>query len=201
MAFLMGNYNFKNINYIKNLINLMTIKEKENIITKNFDELWLNLWNNVNNRCYLFEKNKFLKLKKIYNLKKIVNESTTKWTTPEWGFPKGRKEKNETNKECGLRELFEETGYKKSYLAIFENVLPINEYIIGSNKKIYKHKYYFAYMKPNYINNYKIQELEVSKLKWFTIKEAQQNFRKYNSNKIKILKNIEIFLNKYKTII
>lgn len=199
MAFLMGNYKINKIDYIKKLFNLMTKKEKLDILNCDFNELWSNLWM-CKNKNYNLEKNKFLNLKNTYDINSIINNTET-WETPEWGFPKGRLESNETYKECALREFNEETGYKNEYIKIIENVLPFNEYVIGSNNKLYKHKYYLAYLNPKYLNNYKIQEFEISKLEWLDLDECLNKIRKYNTEKINIIKNVDKFLNKYKIIL
>jgi 8-oxo-dGTP pyrophosphatase MutT (NUDIX family) len=198
MAFLMGNYKINNIEYIKTLFNLMTKTEKSDLLKYDFEKLWYNLW--ISNKNYNLEKNKFLNFKKKYNIKSII-ENTTDWGTPEWGFPKGRLENHETYKDCGLREFNEETGYKNEYIKIIDNVLPFNEYVIGSNKKLYKHKYYLANFNLKYINDYKIQEFEVSELKWFTLSECIKKIRSYNIEKINIIKNVDKFLNNYKIIL
>lgn len=199
MAFLMGNYKINNKKYIKNLFNLMTKKEKSDILNCTFNELWVNLWM-YENKNYNLEKNKFLTFKKMYDINSIIN-NTNEWETPEWGFPKGRLENNETYKECALREFNEETGYKKEYIKIIENVLPFNEYVIGSNNKLYKHKYYLAYFDPKYINNFKTQDFEISKLEWLNIDETLSKIRNYSTEKINIIKNVDKFLNKYKIIL
>lgn len=199
MAFLMGNYKINNIKYIKKLFGLMTEKEKLNLLNWDFERLWFNLWNSQN-KNYNLEKNKFLEFKKRYNINSIIN-NTKDWLEPEWGFPKGRLEINETYKECGLREFNEETGYKKDYIKIINNVLPFNEYVIGSNNKLYKHKYFLAYFDPKYIKEFKIQEFEVSQLKWLNINECIDKIRKYKNEKINIIKNVDKFLNNYKIIL
>lgn len=201
MAFLMGKYSITHEKYIIELFNLMSNDEKKSIFNNDFDTLWFNLWNNNNCRNYNLEKDKFYKFKKIYNLENIINNSNKEWETPEWGFPKGRKETYETCKQCALREFNEETGYSISSINIINNVVSFNEYVIGSNNKLYKHKYFLAYMKPENIKNFKIQEVEVSKLKWLTLNECLENIRYYNYEKVKIIKKIDKFLNKYKIII
>ena len=201
MAFLMGKYDMNNISYINKLFSLMSNNEKKNILKYDFDYLWYDLWNNKNTKNYKYEKNKFNKFKKKYDIKHIININGSKWDSPEWGFPKGRKENNETYKECAFREFYEETGYNIKYLNLINNIIPFNEYVIGSNNKLYKHKYFLAYFNPKHINNYKIQEVEVSKLKWVTYEECLEHIRNYSYEKIKIIKKINNLLNNYKIII
>ena len=49
--------------------------------------------------------------KDFYNIESLINNSKTNWITPEWGFPKGRRNYMETDNSCAIREFNEETGY------------------------------------------------------------------------------------------
>ena len=101
--FIRGKYPLYNKKYIQNLIDEMTIQEKENILTKNFDELWNKLWCSDNGMQYRVEekssKNKFEQIKRgiqlsetdKYDVYTLIKNSKTQWETPEWGFPKGRR--------------------------------------------------------------------------------------------------------------
>ena len=70
---------------------------------------------------YCFGVPKFIQIKRgiqIYNegsydLESLVKGSRTYWKTPEWGFPKGRRNYQENDLACALREFQEETGYIK----------------------------------------------------------------------------------------
>ena len=53
-----------------------------------------------------------------YDLESLIAESNTNWKTPEWGFPKGRRNYQETDIKCAFREFYEETGYDKDSLKI-----------------------------------------------------------------------------------
>ena len=44
--FIRGKYILYYKNYIQNLINVMTNEEKQNLLTKDFSELWNNMWGN-----------------------------------------------------------------------------------------------------------------------------------------------------------
>ena len=66
--FIRGKYPLYNRKYIQNLVDEMTIQEKENILTKSFDELWNKLWCSDNGMQYRIEekssKNKFEQIKR-----------------------------------------------------------------------------------------------------------------------------------------
>ena len=131
-----------------------------------------------------------------YNLVSLINESSTNWIDPEWGFPKGRRNLQEKDMSCAIREFEEETGCSKDALKIIYNLLPVEELFTGSNYKSYKHKYYIAYMDDTInLNNY--QKSEVSKIEWKTYKECMQHIRPYNQEKIDILKRVATIINNY----
>jgi 8-oxo-dGTP pyrophosphatase MutT (NUDIX family) len=205
--FIRGKYHLYNKRYIINIINEMTISEKKNILEKEFDELWHALWGDYIGIQYKSEykisKEKFnmlklgIKLKFCeYNLVSLINESSTNWIDPEWGFPKGRRNLQEKDLSCAIREFEEETGCSKDALKIIYNLLPVEELFTGSNYKSYKHKYYIAYMDDTInLNNY--QKSEVSKIEWKTYKECMQHIRPYNQEKIDILKRVATIINNY----
>ena len=64
-------------------------------------------------------KDKFIQLKngitfkdETYNLESVIDESNSQhcWTEQEWGFPKGRRNFQESDIQCACREFEEETG-------------------------------------------------------------------------------------------
>jgi len=193
----------KSINYnlsiIDNVINEMTIKEKskiykyiENTDSVTFTEQQMKKINIISNLC---------DNSKLLNLGSIIEKSHTTWTEPEWGFPKGRRNNNEKEIDCALREFEEETGINKHSIKLIENIIPYEEIFIASNYKTYKHKYFIAEVddKLDYnLENY--QKAEVSKIKWFPLPDALNIIRPYNNEKIEMLININNCL-KYNTIL
>lgn len=204
--FVRGKYNLNNLNHVLNLIDEMTIKEKELLLTKSFDELWNYLWGNFVGNQYKGEekisREKFNKLKEGFStelsLKELLEKSKTVWLEPEWGFPKGRRNNLENDINCAVREYIEETGHERNNFKIIENILPYEEIFTGSNFKSYKHKYYLAYIGNNNINNNNYQKSEVSKIKWFTYEEIKKIIRPYSLEKLKIIQNVDKTLNNYK---
>ena len=99
VEFLRGKYPLYNKEYIQNIINEMTVQEKANLLTKDFDTLWKELWGNFCGIQYRSEeKNSREKFKTIkegihlfddnfFNLESLIQNSKTSWTEPEWGFP------------------------------------------------------------------------------------------------------------------
>ena len=132
------------------------------------------------------------------------------WEEPEWGFPKGRRNYQERDYECALREMSEETGYPIELVRNIKNILPFEEYFLGSNYKCYKHKYYLMYMDYDDSKRHEEQETEngsngfgrneISSIGWKTYEQCIQAIRPYNLEKIRLVKNIEDALTRYRII-
>ena len=211
--FMRGKYSTNNKDYIMNMLKQMTIHEKQKLISLSFDEIWNGIWGNtVISNQYKSEENasktKFYQLTigihykhYSYNLNDLVQESNqyTMWEEPEWGFPKGRRNFNESDLECALREFTEETGFDLKKVKLIENIFPFEEIFTGSNYKSYKHRYFITYMdcqESSNMTNYEVSE--VSKMEWKTYEECMQSIRKYNLEKQNMLTKIHNMLLKYK---
>jgi len=121
------------------------------------------------------------------------------WNEPEWGFPKGRRNFQEKDYDCALREMTEETGYSIHCVKNIKNILPFDEIFLGSNYKSYKHKYYLMYM--SYQDSLLIEKYdksEVSSMQWKTYDECMQCIRPYNLEKKRLITNIEHTLSRYR---
>jgi len=203
--FMRGKYPLHSEFYIQNIIDEMTNNEKQDLLKYNFKTLWNNLWGNFVGCQYRGEEKvsseKFQKMKLGGSLSDLIDNSKTSWETPEWGFPKGRRNYQENDLACALREFQEETGYIKDQLDIIHNLMPFEEIFTGSNMKSYKHKYFIAYMEPDKksINNFQLSE--VSKVGWFTLEESLEMIRPYNLEKRQVIQNIDNVLHKYRLVI
>ena len=205
--FMRGKYPLFNKRYLLNIINEMTLSEKNNLLEKDFDELWKELWGDHIGIQYRGEektsREKFNSLRagitlktQNYNLKSLINESESNWDEPEWGFPKGRRNFQEKDLCCALREFEEETGCSKNAIKIIYNLLPFEELFTGSNYKSYKHKYFLAYMEDSEcLNNF--QKTEVSKIEWKTYNECINYIRPYNLEKVDLIERVDNILNSY----
>lgn len=206
--FMRGKYPLFNKRYLLNIINEMTVSEKQNLLSKDFDTLWQELWGDHIGIQYRGEektsKEKFNSLKAgitlktiTYNLESLIEESEYKWEEPEWGFPKGRRNYQEKDLTCALREFEEETGCNKNNLKVIYNIIPIEELFTGSNYKSYKHKYFIAYMDDNNIKLDNYQKSEVSKIEWKNFDDCIKYIRPYNLEKIDLIKQVNHILNSY----
>ena len=226
VEFIRGKYPIYNRMYLQRIIDEMTMDEKRRLQTQTFSELWTNVWGDYLNSKYQNEEavscDRFNALKNgikinsgngnvsYISLDELIEHSPTRWSEPEWGFPKGRRNYQEKDINCALREFSEETGYDASKLVVMQNIIPYEEIFMGSNVKTYKHKYYVAYfplshtdaIKPGQCQSIspKFQKTEVSKMAWFSFEECMQHIRPYNLEKIKILRNLNDALKEYEIV-
>jgi len=208
VEFIRGKYNLENKQYLLKLFENMTIDEHHKISKSSFDVLWQEMWCKTNeeksknyNREFLDSKDKFNKLKKGYYIKSniitfidfnyLINNINNKYYETEWGFPKGRRNINENDMTCALREFKEETGLNIKYLNIFNNIKPFEEIFSGTNKKRYKHVYYIAnYSKNNTLNSWIPLCKEIKNVRWFNYDEAQEHIRNLNIERKELLRRI-----------
>jgi 8-oxo-dGTP pyrophosphatase MutT (NUDIX family) len=207
VEFIRGKYDLEDLEYLRNIANFLTIKEKEDILNYDFEYLWNNFWGDnygINNNEFLDSKYKYETLKNGFYFKKneiniyinldiLFNDSENKYIEPEWGFPKGRRNLKEKNIECAKREFEEETNINEALYHIL-NLSPIEEIFLASNNIKYKHIYYIAQSISDI--NLKIDEdnksqmIEISDLKWFSFNESYEKIRPYNIERKYILLNM-----------
>ena len=201
MDFVRGKFDLTNIRGLQILIDIMTVTEKNDILTKTHHELWEQAWGEGHEICsYRFETDNaytmFNSLCRgisvdgtIIDLQYLVDRSRTSWVEPEWEFPKGRKNYQEKDIECAYREVAEETGLPDSQFHIVENILPLEETFIGSNMKTYKYKYFLANVLDTGgdLSNY--QASEIGDVRWFTYSEALEIVRGYHGERKKTIED------------
>jgi len=212
--FIRGKYNINNTDYIQLLIDKCSNKEKHNIISKDYEILWKDLWliENLSQskfiKDYEVSKIKFEKIrdgvyseqfKKKVNLISLVNYSKTNYQCPEWEFPKGRKNNNEKNIDCATRECHEETNFESNDYNIIINLGTFQELYTGENRIRYCHIYYLSelinYQKEIEVNKTELQKMEVGDMKWLNQDECLHRLREYHSSRVKIIERVFSLLN------
>jgi 8-oxo-dGTP pyrophosphatase MutT (NUDIX family) len=186
----------------------MTVSEKHRLLTEDFTTLWSNLWGASVGIQYRGEervsRDKFEALRrgvsaggKIHSLESLIHASETTWEEPEWGFPKGRRNYQERDMHCALREFEEETGYPKESLSVVQNLLPLEEIFTGSNYKSYKHRYFVAMLRDGTRPNHPFQSTEVSKVEWKNNLDVLRCIRPYNIEKKAVAARVDTLLRRY----
>jgi len=207
--FVLGKYVKSNQKYLTKLFNQMSYNEKIIILSLKFNNIWyylnhinpetLYLSNNnqkwINN--YIKRKNKFdnsfMKDGGIY-LKKLIENSNS--NEPLWDIPKGKIENNELPMDTAIRELKEETNIKLSDMTILLNLKPfIESYIDGGS--IYRNSYYYTIINQSWEpdNKFKLQNSEVSEIKWFNVDEINNLYINYSFKYNNIKKCIKHYTN------
>jgi 8-oxo-dGTP pyrophosphatase MutT (NUDIX family) len=181
IEFMRGKYEADNYEYIIKLFNMLTFDEKR--ILREYDAFdtirkIIGLCrDNIYKREYDDAKAKFEALRNNADgnmIFKLLDKSITRWNSPEWGIPKGRRKvwihhgfgananngangyntsgasyngRGELDIECAIREFVEETGIMYKNLIVYRNVKPLEELYKGINGVLYKHIYYLATVK------------------------------------------------------
>jgi ADP-ribose pyrophosphatase YjhB (NUDIX family) len=192
IEFLRGLYNENEHEHIKKIFSYMSKNEIEMIKTSDFQLLWDDLWQKT---AYTksFTKEMNTSTKKFNYLKSInfFESVSTVYDTPEWGFPKGRRNKYEKNIDCAIREFTEETNFKN--FTIFDRINHLTETFNGTNNIEYKHVYWVGGTEKPDIE-FDNDTYEVGNIGWFTIDEILKLFRPYDTTKINLINQLYFFL-------
>jgi 8-oxo-dGTP pyrophosphatase MutT (NUDIX family) len=203
-----GKYKVSDIEYIKQQIHGMTREEQQRIETLPFDTLWEQLWGAPQEGTHSYRNEREVSRQKLEqlragtpSLKQLIEEVKFCWPTPEWGFPKGRRDLKETEYACAMREMWEETGILEKTVLPIRNLDPISETFFGSNHVQYCHKYYLVYMPKvedvsmNVCNEH--MQREIGDIGWFSLEEAIGKIRPENVEKRQVLLKASSILRNY----
>lgn len=207
-----GKYKVTDVEYISKNIAGMTAIEREKIRTLSFDELWEGLWGPSKDGFHAYKHEKEQGRQKLDalrsgtpSLETLIKESNTPFDTPEWGFPKGRKNINETEHACALRETWEETNIRPADIVSIDNMEPVTEVFTGSNGIQYCHKYYIGYTRHGIgeetvelaANTNEHIKREVGDIRWCSFEEAISLIRNENPEKRDVLLRVNKILQKF----
>lgn len=221
--FVRGNYEvpdtaMKTAHLVK-MLRQITVTERDQLLYWTFDALWEDLWNQ-NRRSlqkYYHEKvssqSRFDQLRTtgwegngepttwLQHIFDLCGQEGAKkgeswpWTEPEWGFPKGRRNQNEDDETCALREFLEETQWfvSKDELKqwIVQDEVPLEESFLGSNLRAYTHRYFVALVPYKESLEYSLDAVwdasEISLSAWMPLSESLTLVRSYNLEKKQVI--------------
>jgi 8-oxo-dGTP pyrophosphatase MutT (NUDIX family) len=200
MEFIRGKYDVADITYIKQLLVGMTNAERAMLLSATFEDLWNHVWYQPSiprhSHEYDHAKAKFDTLfygfnfegKKV-NLEEFITSSTSPYSEPEWGFPKGRRRLREEDVHCAVREFCEETRFNPNDIQLLPDVSPFEEIFFGTNHILYRHTYFLARfvgkcdgkleVDPNNLG----QAREVRALQWFSFNDVLDHIRHHNQER------------------
>lgn len=199
--FVNGKYKSNNNAEIIRLLSGMTIEEKLDLLSLNFNQIWYRLWLNkkISLSHFAICKNKFnnaFTLDGGSRLNKLIKKSTN--ANYIWEIPKGQKSTYESNIECAIREFSEETSITKDLYKIF---LESKQYSYIDDGIKYTNIFYIGC-----INNNKLlpsisctnrhQYTEISDIKWMNINLIKSHVS--HNALINIIDNIFAYLKKNK---
>jgi 8-oxo-dGTP pyrophosphatase MutT (NUDIX family) len=200
MEFIKGQYTFDSQDHsyphVIDLFNMMTKKELSFLCNSscNFADAHMKLYGTRPSNKITKQEERFDTYRNEWQ--KIANDiykgGKGGWDEPEWGFPKGKRNKWESGLECALRELYEETGIDKSMISI-DNTNTFTETRYEGDKE-FVYEYYLGYLSEDFnVKNITPQTEEISNVNLFTIEECLKKIRHYFKSRIRIvlsLKNI-----------
>lgn len=193
MEIMNGTFNISNRAYLYRLFEELHEEERTIIKTETYDEAMRRISNSKYNRCTPEQVERYLKIRTLLN---NFNKSPL-YPQLEWGFPKGRRNWNESEKDCSIREFCEETSYEKHHIKLL-NLAPVDEIFKGNNNIMYKTTYLTSILSDsdksfipllNSKNN-----MEVNKIEWVTLSVLIDKLRNYHVEKKKIILEIYKFL-------
>jgi len=219
MDIMRGKYKLNEPEYIKKQLRGMTVEEREKLRSMEFDEIWHQLWGSDTESTQRYAHDRVISRQKLaelrsgiqlengatYSIEDLLRQEPALYTTPEWGFPKGRRDPHESDIKCAFRELEEETSITESELLKIMNVQPFIEQFYGSNNIHYRHTYYIA----NYVGERNVSfdvlnsemTREIGNLAWNNIDDAILLLRPENIEKRRILLQLADLLNNYSPVI
>jgi 8-oxo-dGTP pyrophosphatase MutT (NUDIX family) len=202
-----GKYKLQDVDYFRKQLLGTTLEERERLLTVPFETIWNELWGvNVEQQGQTYKSEKEFSRVKMETLRRgytheltgdtvkletLIQSTPLIWSTPEWGFPKGRRDFKESDFQCAVREVKEETGFLERDFCPIRNLHPIQESFFGSNNIHYCHKYFLAFVqsqepaKMDMANPH--MSREVGNIGWFSLEAALTSIRPENVEKREIL--------------
>ena len=189
--FMRGKYEPTDIPYVSTLVKNMTLKEQASVASDSFESNWRQMWGDDRMTSdYIQSREKFNALDRMALMRNNISD----YTEPEWGFPKGRRMRGESDLACAVREFDEETNIPRESFVVLKNIV-LTETFMGLNNIQYKHVYFVALTKdPGLVNlNQKltaVQRREISGIGWKSFDEAYDLVRPHHLERKRMLEEL-----------
>ncbi len=199
--FMRGKYDPTRIDYVSRLVGNMTIREQKMIVTESFETAWKSVWGDDHlSADFITSQQKFSQL----NIADIVTNNASPYEEPEWGFPKGRRIRGESDVDCALREFGEETNIPRDSFIVLKNIR-IEETFEGLNGIQYKHVYFVALLqKPDMVNLTQrftsMQRREISGIEWKTWAECENHIRPHHVQRKAMMDDLRSIVQTFETV-
>jgi 8-oxo-dGTP pyrophosphatase MutT (NUDIX family) len=180
----------------------MTQGEQALIRTNLFDTLWMKLWGyGVEHHYneYPYAKQQF----ESHNIQALLDAHPSIYTESEWGFPKGRRIRCETDSECAVREFLEETNIPREAYMVLKNIL-LTETFRGTNGVMYRHVYYVAVIRDDSKIQLDqkftaMQRREISAIAWKSLDECIALTRPHYTERNSMIERLTSILSTFET--
>jgi 8-oxo-dGTP pyrophosphatase MutT (NUDIX family) len=189
--FMRGKYDPTDIDYLSTLVKNMTLKEQAALASDSFESLWRQLWGDDRTSAdFIPSRDRFYQVDRLG----LMRNNLSEYIEPEWGFPKGRRMRGETDLACAVREFGEETNVPRDAYVVLKNII-LEETFTGLNTVQYKHIYFVALLKqPDMVNLSQrftpMQRREISGLAWKTLDEAAALIRPHHVERMGMLNQL-----------
>jgi len=137
----------------------------------------------------------------------LLEQTTCENDEPEWGFPKGRRNINEKDLKCAMREFREETGIDPHLVHVHACIKPFEEVFTGCNKVRYRHVYYLVQLKQEddalitgavedvTMRGDRSQFREISRVSWLRSAQVHGKIRARNVERHEMFKRVDAVVN------
>jgi len=198
--FMRGKYDPTDDAYVGRLFSNMTLQEQTAVVCESFDALWNQLWGDDHSSPeYMFSKDRFARIDR----EGMMRSHMSPFKEPEWGFPKGRRVRTETDVECAIREFNEETNVPREAYTLVKDIV-LEETFMGLNGIQYRHIYFVALLTaPERVNVSQkmthMQRREISGIGWKTFEECRGYVRPHHIERMAMLDVLENIVKTYES--
>lgn len=198
--FMRGKYDPTDTEYVARLIGNMTMEEQTGLLLLSFEDLWRTMWNgDSSSPDYAGSQDKFGQL----NRSALISANRSPYPEPEWGFPKGRRIRGESDLDCAIREFSEETNIPRDSYVVLKNI-KLEETFKGLNDIQYRHVYFVALLKsPDQVNLCQrftpMQRREISAIAWKSFEECEALVRPHHVQRMEMLTNLRSIVETFET--